>query len=89
MSYDDQSPMHVERLAGKVVVGAFGEGSKSARITTWIETDRGRFVLRRKDGPSFGDGTLKKYVGKSVECSGFIVGYTFLAEKIKTVADSE
>lgn len=89
MSYDNQSPLRVERLAGKVVVGEFGGGSKSARIAVWIETDQGRFVLRRKDGPSFGDGTLKKYIGKSVECDGFVVGYTFLAEKIKIVADSE
>ena len=83
MSNEDQSPTRVEHLKGKVVAGPFGEGSKSARQAIWIETGEERLVLRRKDGPSFGDETLKKYVGKSVECSGFIVGYTFLADKIR------
>jgi hypothetical protein len=89
VSDTDNLPRRVELLAGKVEAGRFGEGSKSARDAVWIETDQGRFVLRRKDGPSFGDKELKKYVGKRVECSGFIVGYTFLAEKIMVVADPE
>jgi len=43
-------------------------------------------VLRRKDGPSFGDRSLEKYVGKRVKCDGFIVGYTLLAERIEILA---
>jgi hypothetical protein len=78
----------VEHIEGKVVAGPFGEGSKSARNAFWLETDQGRFVFRRKDGPSFGDDALNRYVGKTVECSGFIVGYSFLAEKIRIVAKS-
>jgi hypothetical protein len=42
-------------------------------------------VLRRKNGPSFGDRTLEKYVGKRVSCDGFTVGYTLLAEQIKVL----
>jgi len=89
VSNEDQSPRHVDRLEGKVVTGPFGAGSKSARIAFWLETDQGRFVLRRKDGPSFGDDALNRYVGKTVECSGFIVDYSFLAEKIRIVAGSK
>ena len=47
--------------------------------------DRRRFVLRRKDGPSFGDRELDKYVGKHVKCDGFIVGYMLLAERIEVL----
>jgi hypothetical protein len=86
VSHDDQTPRRVERLVGQVVAGPLGSGSKSQREAVWIETGQGRFVLRRKDGPSFGDSTLKKYVGKTVECSGFIVDYTFLADKIAVAA---
>ncbi len=87
MDTDDQSPQRVERLEGRVVTGPFGMGSKSESKATWIESPEGRFVLRRKDGPSFGDDALKKYVGKTVVCSGFIVGYTFLADKITIARD--
>jgi hypothetical protein len=48
----------------------------------WLETEDGRFVLRRKSGPAYGDRTLDKYVGKRVSCDGFIVGYTLLAERV-------
>jgi hypothetical protein len=48
----------------------------------WLETADRRLVLRRKDGPTFGDQALNKYVGKRVECDGFLVGYTLLAERI-------
>ena len=39
-------------------------------------------MLRRKDGPTFGDAALDRYVGKRVTCSGFIVGYSLLADRI-------
>jgi hypothetical protein len=42
-------------------------------------------VLRRKDGPTFADRALDKYVGKRVTCDGIIVGYTLLAERIAIV----
>ena len=73
----------VDGLAGKVVRGPFGAGSKSERQAIWLETAQGRFVLRRKDGPTFGDKALEKYVGKRVTCDGFIVDYMLLAERIE------
>ena len=73
----------VDDLAGEVVRGPFGAGSKSERQAVWLETSRGRFVLRRKEGPSFGDGALERYVGKRVTCDGFIVDYVLLVERIE------
>ena len=82
---DDNSPKRVDELTGVVVRGSFGKGSKSEREAIYIETPGGRFVLRRKGGPSFGDRSLEKYVGKRVTCAGFIVGYSLLAERLKVL----
>jgi hypothetical protein len=79
----NDSPKRVDSLTGVVVRGPFGAGSKSEREAIWLETASRRLVLRRKDGPSFGDRSLEKYVGKRVKCDGFIVGYTLLAERIE------
>lgn len=73
----------VEGLTGAVLRAPFGTGSKSEREAVWLETADHRLVLRRKDGPTFGDRALEKYVGKRVKCDGFIVGYTLLAERIE------
>lgn len=60
----------------------FGTGSKSERMAIWLQTSEGRFVLKRKQGPSFDDRELEKYIGKQVKCTGFLVDYTLLAERI-------
>ena len=80
------NPERVNGLTGAVVRAPLGTGSKSEREAVWLETiDRRRFVLRRKDGPTFGDRQLDKYVGKRVKCDGFIVGYMLLAERIRAL----
>jgi hypothetical protein len=79
----NDEPQRVDGLTGAVVRGPFGTGSKSEREAIWLETADRRFVLRRKDGPTFDDRALEKYVGKRVKCDGFIVGYTLLAERIE------
>jgi hypothetical protein len=76
-------PQRVDGLTGAVVRGPFGAGSKSEREAVWLETADRRLVLRRKDGPTFDDRALEKYVGKRVKCDGFIVGYSLLAERIE------
>jgi hypothetical protein len=76
-------PQRVADLIGAVVRGPFGTGSKSERQAVWFETAEGRFVLRRKEGPTFDDKGLEQYVGKRVRCSGFVVDYTLLAERIE------
>jgi hypothetical protein len=82
---DDASPRRVEGLTGAVVRAPFGTGSKSERQAIWLETAQGRYVLRRKEGPTYDDAALDKYVGKRVKCDGFVVGYTLLAERIQLV----
>jgi hypothetical protein len=82
MSTNDADPRRVDGIKGTVERGPFGTGSKSARDAVWVDTPQGRFVLRRKDGPTLGDAALDRYVGRRVTCSGFIVGYALLAEHI-------
>jgi hypothetical protein len=81
----DGSPTRIDNLTGMVVRAPFGAGSKSEREAVWLEAPDGRYVLRRKNGPAFGDQTLEKYVGKRVKCSGFVVGYSLLAERIEVL----
>jgi len=80
---DNDAPQRVEGLTGEVSRGPFGTGSKSEREAVWLETGGRRLVLRRKDGPTFDDRALEKYIGKRVKCDGFIVGYSLLAERIE------
>lgn len=82
MNADTAEPRRVDGIEGTVERGPFGVGSRSAREAVWVDTRQGRFVLRRKDGPTFDDAALDRYVGKRVTCSGFIVGYALLAERI-------
>jgi hypothetical protein len=81
-------PQRIEGMTGTVVRAPFGTGSKSEREAIWLDTGDQRLVLRRKDGPTFDDRTLDKYVGKRVTCDGFIVGYSLLAERITLVSSS-
>jgi hypothetical protein len=76
-------PQKVTGLTGTVVCAPFGSGSKSEREAVWLESREGRFVMRRKDGPTFDDPALAKYVGKRVKCDGVIVEYMLLAERIE------
>ncbi|MEO6597119.1 MAG: hypothetical protein ABIP94_20435 [Planctomycetota bacterium] len=78
-------PERVEKLRGMVVRGSFAMGSKSERLAVFLETDRGRFLLRRKGAPAIGDTEVERCLGKKVECDGFVVGSTLLAERIDPV----
>ena len=78
-------PEPVHKLRGHVTREPFAKGSKSERMAVLIETERGRYVLRRKRGPVYADTGLKRFVGHTVECDGFLVGTTLLAERIEVV----
>src|SRR5262245_57855410 len=80
-------PERIDGLIGNVVRGPFGIGSKSERQAVWLETSEDRLVVRRKEGPAFGDRVLEKYVGKRVKCWGFIVGYMLLADRIESLPE--
>lgn len=76
------NPIPVKGVRGRVTRGLYAQGSKSEREAVFLETDKGRYVLRRKTGPVFGDAELEQYVGREVVCDGFLVGSSLLAEKI-------
>ena len=80
-------PNRVTSFRGRVTTGIYARGSKSEHKTLFIETAGGghRYSLRRKRGPAFGDSGLTQYVGHEVECDGFLVGKTLLAERIEIV----
>ena len=82
---EPSGPEPVTKLRGKVTSGEYGKGTKSEHDAIFIETSRGRYILRRKSGPAFADSSLHRYVGHTVECDGFIVGTTLLADSIAPV----
>lgn len=85
---DSGSPVRIEHLRGRVVRRVVGGGSKSEHEAVCVETSRGSFVLRRKGGPSYGDATLERYLGKTVSCSGVILNRTILCHRIREVRGS-
>ena len=79
-------PIRVTSLHGRVTKDVYGKGSKSERKAIFIETaDARRYILRRKSGPAFGGTELTQYIGHNVECDGFLVGMTLMAERIEVV----
>ncbi len=78
-------PIRVSAVHGFVTQGMYGKGSKSEREAVFLETADARYILRRKIGPVFGDTELTQYVGHEVECDGFVIGTTLLAERIGVV----
>ena len=80
-------PERVTGLRGDVRREPYATGSKSERVAVVLATARGRFVLRRKSGPAFGDAALERLVGARVECDGFVVGTTLLAERLDVVTE--
>ena len=79
------APVRVNALRGRVVRGPYAAGSKSDRIALFLETAKGRFILRRRTGPAMDDAGLERFVGFEVECSGFLVGTALLAEEIRAM----
>jgi hypothetical protein len=78
-------PVPVHALRGTVAEGPFARGSKSERIAVFLETKSERYVLRRRDGPSYADAELQRLVGCEVECDGVIVSYVLIADRIQKV----
>jgi hypothetical protein len=75
-------PIRVTSLRCRVTAGIYAKGSKSEHEAIFIESANGRYLLRRKTGPVFNDTELKRYIGHEVECDGFLIGTTLLAERI-------
>lgn len=78
-------PVRVQAVRGRLSLGTFGTGSKSEREAVYIDIDGQCFVLRHKNGPVFADAVLHQLVGQEVECDGFTIGTTLLAERVEVV----
>ena len=78
-------PIRVNSVNGRVTESSYAKGSKSEHNAIFIETRDKRYVLRRKSGHAFNDPKLKQYVGHQVECDGYVIGSTLLAERIKKI----
>lgn len=78
-------PIRVTGVRGLVTKSLYGRGSRSERDAIFIETVKGRYILRRKSSSAFEDSKLEQYVGHHVLCDGFLVGTTLLAENIEGV----
>jgi hypothetical protein len=80
---NSETPRKVTALRGRARVGAYGGASKSGRQAVFLDTASDSYVLRRKSGPAMGDAELAQYVGHHIECDGFLIGTTFLADEIR------
>ena len=65
----------MEEVSGQVVKAPFGTGSKSEHDAVYLNTDKGRFVLRRPGANAFSDPELENLVGKKIQGRGQTVGY--------------
>jgi hypothetical protein len=79
------APERIDGLIGIVARGEYGRGSKSEHEAVYLESGEARYLLRRKAGPAYGDDELESLVGRRVECAGFLLGTTLLAETIRIV----
>ncbi len=68
----------MQEVIGKVVKGPFAVGSKSEHEAIFLNSKRGRFVLRRPGENPFCDPELEKLVGRTIRCRGKIDDYLFL-----------
>jgi hypothetical protein len=75
------------RIAGRVEIGPFGAGSKSARRhqAFLVTADGERLLLRRYDGPSMRDEVLETFGGCEVVADGLRRGDLFIATDVKLV----
>ena len=69
------------RRSGLVVRRRVFAGSKSERDAVMLRTADGDLVLRRADGPAFGDRALDALEGKSIDAEGELVGNTFVMRR--------
>jgi hypothetical protein len=67
-----------EIISGQVVKGPFAKGSKSEHDAIFLNSEKGRYVLRRQGGNPFYDPELEKLLGKTIRGKGVVTDYTFL-----------
>jgi hypothetical protein len=72
-------------FTGKVVKGPFGTGSKSEHEAVYLDSDKGRYVLRRQGGNPFYDPELQKLVGRDIRCTGEVHDYLLMISSWKII----
>ena len=82
---DSSEPVPIKQMRGHVTRGVYGKNSKSERQAIFIESGTERYILRRRTGPAYADKQLDQYVGRTIMCSGFLVGTTLLADEISVL----
>ena len=68
----------MDEISGPVLKAQFAAGSKSEHEAVFVDSDKGRYLLRREGGNPFVDPELDKLVGKTVRCRGVLTGTTFI-----------
>lgn len=71
----------MSEFTGKVTIGLFGEGTKSEHKALYLETEDRKYVLRRKGANPFFDPELRRLIGKTIRCSGFIIDYVLTIDE--------
>lgn len=77
--------MATSTYAGSVVKRPFGVGTKSEHDAIFLVTKDKEYVLRRQGGNAFHDPELEQLVGKQVQCTGTVTGYTLLVTNCAAV----
>jgi hypothetical protein len=72
-------------IEGSVIRELVGKGSKSEHDAVMIETEKGKYVLRRKGGNPFSDPELDRLVGKRIRATGVLGDYTFIMSGWKEI----
>jgi hypothetical protein len=81
--------METREYSGTVIKGTFAKGSKSEHEAVYLETQDGRYVLRRQGGNPFYDPELERLVGKTIRCKGIVAGYTLLISNWTVINNGE
>ncbi len=68
------------RFEGDVVSQRYAAGSKSEHQAVMLQTDTGRFLLRRQGGNPFFDADLERLIGKSIVGEGDVHGQTLIMQ---------
>ena len=74
---------------GRVVSKPVAVGSKSEREAVVLQTGADEYILRRAGGNPFHDPQLAQLVGKEIEATGTLHGYTLIMSQWKELPGSD
>lgn len=75
-------------ISGRVGRRRVDIGSKSERDAVVLNLNGGgHYILRRANGPSFGDTGLDSLIGSSIKVQGTAIGRTLIMQDWQTLSD--